>query len=89
MAPIELLLPNALSVSSEALSVQKPPPLTPQLEALNSSIQTPNKAGTHFTDPEGMEGWVDPLLCWVLNQRPPERGKKVRRLRPLGQRSNI
>ena len=36
--------------------------LNPQLEALDSSIQTPIKAGTHFTDPEGMEGWVDPLL---------------------------
>ena len=36
--------------------------LDPQLEALETSIQTPIKAGTHFTYPEGMEGWVDPLL---------------------------
>ena len=61
MAPIELLLPNALSISSEALSVLKPQSF-PQLEALDTSIQTPIKADTHFTDPEGMEGWVDPLL---------------------------
>ena len=24
------------------------------------------KAGTHFTDPDGMEGWVDPLLLLGL-----------------------
>ena len=41
---------------------QEPLPLNSQLEALDTSIQTPIKAGTHFTDPEGMEGWVDPLL---------------------------
>ena len=58
---MELLLPNALSVSSEAMS-RKTSALNPQLEALDSSIQTTIKAGTHFTDPEGMEGWFDPLL---------------------------
>ena len=79
MAPIELLLPNALSVSSEALSVQKPPPL----EALDSSIQTPIKAGTHFTDPEGMEGWVDPLL--PLGFEPATTGTRIERS-PAGAR---
>ena len=58
---IEFLLPNALSISSDALS-RETSALNPQLEALDTSIQTPIKAGTHFTDPERMEGWVDPLL---------------------------
>ena len=55
MAPIELLLPNALFISSEALSRETSAP-NPQLEVLGSSIQTPIKAG------DRMEGWVDPLL---------------------------
>ena len=57
MAPIELTAPNAGGPVRSETSAPNP-----QLEALDSSIQTPIKAGTHFTDPGGMEGWVDPLL---------------------------
>ena len=58
MAPLELALPNALSIRTKALSVQKPP--LPAIEApWIASIQGPIMTGTHFTDPGGMEGLVD------------------------------
>ena len=36
----------------------------------------PIKAGTHFTDPEGMEGWVNPLAVagfWTSDHRNTEK----------------
>ena len=58
MAPIELTLS-----ANARLSIRRPrsetSALNPQLEALETLIQTPIKAaaaGTHFTDTEGMEG---------------------------------
>ena len=50
MASIELLLPNALSMSLEALS-RETYSLNPKLEALDTSIQTPIRVGNPFHRP--------------------------------------
>ena len=72
-------------------SVRRPRPfrnLRPQ--QLYTSIQTPVKAGTHFTDPEGMEGWVDPhLLSLGFEPATNETRKESPALGPLGQRSRF